>query len=179
MGKGREISRIEEMAVNAPMILRTLALAVVLIVFEGFLGFLEPRLMEYVPNFCVVLVAIVALYEQSPVGAVLVFALGLFVDASGAGSYLGPWAAVYSGLYLVILLLPETLLNVSTLTLVFIACIGSFVGDLCYESLTFESWSVFALVWFPALIRSLIVALGTPVIFRCLRYRGVTGEFRV
>lgn len=167
------------MAANSPMIVRTLAFAILLIVLEGLVGFIEPRLMEYIPNFCVVLVAIVALYEQSPVGAVLVFALGLFVDASGAGSYLGPWAAVYSGLYLIILLLPETLLNLSTLTVVFIACIGSFVGDLCYESLTFESWSVFALVWFPAVIRSLIVALGAPVIFRCLRYRGITGEFGV
>ena len=164
------------MVVNTPLVVRALIFAIIFIVLEGFVGYLEPRFVQFIPNFCIVLVAILALYEQSPIGAITVFLLGILVDCSGADYYVGPWAAVYLSLYLGVLFLPESLLNLSISTVVFLSFIGSFVGDIFYESLTFESWAVFALVWAPACIRSIIVVLGAPIVYRCIRFRNPAGD---
>ena len=129
-------------------------------------GTFLPRWM--IPNLCMVLVVYLGIFEVSPLGAVLSFLVGLFVDFS-SGQLIGPWSGAFSAVFGLLSQGGKGLFFDSIPTIILMAFLSSFVGSIVYLFLLYQFKISFSDVFSGVLFgSSFITALLSPLVFRGL-----------
>lgn len=148
-------------------ILYPLALALCGLFLQGsLLRFVLPDLLA--PNLVLILVVFLGFFEVSPLGAILVFLIGLISDLC-SGVALGPLAGSYSIVFGILATLSTRLFVESKAAVAMAVFLSSLLNGLVFFTLSYHFSLTGGLPIWSLLVEALITALLAPLTFMVLK----------
>jgi len=120
-----------------------------------------------IPNLMFILLIFLSFYAVSVSGALLVFLLGLMLDLF-SGVLLGPWAASFMVVFIIISLLSQRLFVETFIASCLAVFVGSLICSLAYKTITYGlMFDGNSFVFF--LVEAFVTAVFAPFVFHGLR----------
>jgi rod shape-determining protein MreD len=132
-----------------------------------FFGTFFPRWL--IPNLCMTIIIFLGIFEANPGGALLAFLVGCFLDMASA-PLIGPWAGSFVVIFGFLAQGGRRLFVDSSLTILVITGISSFVSQIIYFFLLSQfSFNWGQLISWTLIGSSLFTAILSPFLFKFLK----------
>lgn len=150
-----------------------LLLGLVLLIIQETCRYYLKTSIDISPNLLIILVVFLAFHEFTVLGAFLAFLLGLEYDLGTSTGVLGPWAASFIAVFVLIGVLSQRIFSESAFSVAIASALGAGLSALAYHLVHFKVSTQLPSSPKTILLEALFTALLAPFLFS--RVKGMMG----